>query len=78
MAIDMTKFEINRWNCDDQAIAYLKDAHWNTFFAEPRYGKDGVESAKHKRWRMALRMLHRAADHLREHTPAFRLNQEAA
>lgn len=68
MAITLTPFEIDRWNSDDQAIATLGDAHWDHFFTEPRYGKYGVESRKHRTWRKGLYVLERAAAHLREHT----------
>jgi hypothetical protein len=73
MAAEMSNLEINRWNCDDQAIAEIFNAEWNVFFAEPRFGKDGVQSRKHKRWEEARRTLHHAIDHLRAHTPEWRL-----
>lgn len=73
MAQYMTPFEIRRWNNDDQALAYLLDAHWDAFFTEPRYGKHGVESRKHQAWRKALGSLERAVIHLRTHTPAWKV-----
>jgi hypothetical protein len=72
MAIEMTQFEINRWNSDDQALATLADAHWDLFFCEPLYGKQGVESRKHKVWRKGLMTLAHAALHLRGHTAAWK------
>lgn len=72
MAIIMTLQEINRWNSDDQAVAELSNAHWDAFFTEPRYGKDGVESRKHAKWRKSLRTLEKAVVSLRAHTPAWK------
>ena len=72
MATNMSKFEIDRWNSDDEAIYELFEADWKVFWAEPRFGKDGVESRKHKKWRRARQIIHSAIDHLRTHTPEYR------
>lgn len=73
MAIEMTTFEINRWNSDDQAVAALADAHWDCFFAEPKYSNaKGERSRKHQNWHTALVTLAHAAKHIKGHTAAYR------
>jgi hypothetical protein len=70
MAIEMSPFEISRWNSDDQAVALLADAHWTRFFDEPKYAnKAGGRSRKRIAYGDSLARLHRAATHLQAYTP---------
>jgi hypothetical protein len=63
----LSESEARRWSLQDQAIAYLQDAHWTLFHTEPRYGnKYGVEGRKHKTWRFGLMLLSHAANHIRQ------------
>ena len=69
----MKNFEISRWNSDDQAVAILENAHFNRYVEEPKFsGRNGEQSAKHKKYCGAMGTIRRAINHLSSHTPEFR------